>query len=96
MEKLIPISMDGPNFNCDVLRKHSQNQKEREMSSVIELGSCELDIVHDTLLSGITHFCWNLHKALHIMWKIFDELSARRDIYIRETCDVFPHHFFPT
>lgn len=49
MEKLIPISMDGPNFNCDVLRKHSQNQKEREMSSVIELGSCELDIVHDTL-----------------------------------------------
>ena len=61
------------------------------MSSVIELGSCGLNIVHGALLSGITQSGWNLYKVLHVMWKIFDKSPARRDINIRETsCDVFP------
>ena len=66
------------------------------MSSVIELGSCGLHIVHDAPQTGMTQSDGNLHKVLHAMWKIFDESPARRDVSIRETCDVFLLHFCKT
>ena len=71
------------------------------MSSVIELGSCGLHIVHDAPQTGMTTesldgMDGNLHKVLHAMWKIFDESPARRDVSIRETCDVFLLHFCKT
>ena len=95
--KLIQISMDGPNVNWDVLKKHSQHREEGEMTSLVQLGSCGLHIVHGALKTGMKESGWNIDKILHAMWKIFDESPARRDIYIRETtCDVFPLHFCKT
>ena len=96
-EKLIQISMDGPNLNWDVLKKHSQHRAKEEMPSLIELGSCGLHIVYGALQTGMKESDWKLEKVLHAMWKIFDESPARRDIYIRETSsDVFPLHFCKT
>ena len=96
-EKLIQISMDGPNVNWDVLKTHSQHRAKEEMPSLIELGSCGLHIVHGALQTGMKESGWKPEKVLHAMWKIFDESPARRDIYIRETsCDVFPLHFCKT
>ena len=66
------------------------------MSSVIELGSCGLHIVHDAPQTGMTQLDGNLHEVLHAMWKIFDEAPARRDVSIRKTCDVFLLHFCKT
>lgn len=93
MEKLIQIYEDDPNVNCDVLKKHFQHQEEGEISSVIELGSFGLQIVHGTLQTGMTRPGWNLYIVLNDMRHVFDKSPVRTDIYIRETCDVFPFHF---
>ena len=67
------------------------------MYSVILLGNCGLHIVHGALQIRMTQSGLNLHKVLHVIQKTFDELPARRDMYIRETrCYVFPIHFCKT
>ena len=67
VEKLIQICQDDPSVNWDVLKKHSQHQEEGEMSSVIELGSFGLHIVHGALQTGMIQPGWNLYKVLHVV-----------------------------
>ena len=83
LEKLLQISMDGPNVNWDVLKRHSQYREEKELAQLVIIGSCSLHIVS--------------HKVLHAVWKLFGESPARRDVYIKETgSEVFSLHFCKT
>ena len=89
--KLIQISIDGPNVNWKV------TEKKNEFSRLINIGSCGLHVLHGALQIGIMETDWEVSKVLLAMWKIFDESSTKRDIYIRETgCDIFPLHFCKT
>lgn len=65
MEKLIQIYEDDPIVNWDILKKHFQHQEEGEISSVIELGSFGLQIVHGALQTGMTRPGWNLYIVLN-------------------------------
>ena len=81
MDKMIQLSMDGPNVNWDVLKRLS-HPREEECSKVINIGSCGL---HGALQTGTVATGWDINKVLHEMWKIFDESPARRDMYLKET-----------
>ena len=77
--------------------KNTPNTGKKERHHLwMSLVVCALHILHGALQTGITQSDWNLHEVLHVMWNNFDESSARRDIYIRETCDVFPLLFCKT
>ena len=96
LEKLLQISMDGPNMNCDVLKCHSQYREEKELAQLVIIGSC-LHVVNGTFRTGMMETDWDIHKVLQAVWKLFDESPARRDVYIKETgSEVFPLHFCKT
>ena len=42
-------SMDGPNVNWDVLKMHSKYREENELSEVVNICSCSVDVMHGTL-----------------------------------------------
>ena len=95
--KLLQVSMDGPNVNWDVLKLHSSYREQNECSKLINIGSCELHVLHGALRTGLMKTDWEINKVLHAMCKKFNESPARRDICITETgCDIFPLHFTKT
>ena len=97
LEKLLQISMDGPNVNWDVLKCHSQYREEKELAQLVIIGSCDLHVVNGAFRTGMMETDWDIHKVLHAVWKLFDESPARRDVYIKETgSEVFPLHFCKT
>ena len=97
MEKLLQISMDGPNVNWDVLKRHSQHREEKELAQLVIIGSCGLHVVNGAFRTGMMETDWDIHKVLHAVWKLLDESPARRDVYIKETgSEVFPLHFCKT
>ena len=85
MDKMIQLSMDGPNVNWDVLKRLSLSREEKESSKLINIGSCGLHVVHGALQTGTVATGVYINKVLHAMWKIFDESPARRDMYLKET-----------
>ena len=97
LEKLLQISMDGPNVNWDVLKRHSQYREEKELAQLVIIGSCDLHVVNGAFRTGMMETDWDVHKVVHAVWKLFDESPARRDVYIKETdSEVFPLHFCKT
>ena len=97
LEKLLQISMDGPNVNCDVLKHHSQYREEKELAQLVIIGRCCLLVVNGAFRTGMMETDWDIHRVLHAVWKLFDESPARIDVYIKETgSEVFPLHFCKT
>ena len=97
LEKLLQISMDGPNVNWDVLKRHCQYREEKELAQLVIIGSCGLHVVNGAFRTGMMETDWDIHKVLHAVWKLFDESPARRDVYIKEIgSEVFPLHFCKT
>ena len=85
LEKLLQISMDGPNVNWDVLKRHSQYREEKELAQLVIIGSCGHHVVNGAFRTGMMETDWDIHKVLHAAWKLFDESPTRRDVYIKET-----------
>lgn len=90
-EKLIQLSMDGPNTNWEVLRLLQENRTENEAPSIINIGSCSLHVIHGAFQTGNNKTDWRIDKLLRAMWQIFHDSPARRDIFITVTgSDIFP------
>ena len=88
LEKLLQISMDGPNVNWDVLKCHSQYREEKELTQLVIIGSCGLHVVNGAFRTGMKETNWDIHKVLHAVWKLFDESPAKE-----RSSEVFPLHF---
>ena len=88
---MIQFSMDGPNTNWKVFDSLQNHREELEDSSLLNLRSCELHLVHVAFKTGLQESSWDIHKILKAMWKIFQDNPAKRETYsrINET-DVFP------
>ena len=88
-EKMIQLSMYGPTTNWKVLTLIQNHREEKEWPSIINIGSCGLHIVHGAFQTGASKSGWEIDKIL--MWQIFHDSPARRDVYIRiNESDVFP------
>ena len=87
LEQLQQLSMDGPSTNWSVLKLLHKDHCEKDYPNIIDIGSCSLHVVHGAFKSGIEATNWDLKKIMKVMWKIFDDSPARRDIYIK-ICEV--------
>ena len=97
LNKMLQLSMDGPNVNWDVLLCQHQYRTEKEFPDIIIIGSCGLHILHGALKTGVKSTNWELDKILKAMWRLLYDSPARRDIYIKETmCDIWPLSFCGT
>ena len=90
MAKFLQLSMDGRNTNWNVLNHLVENG----YKNLIEISSCSLHTVHGFFQTAATKTCWELHKVLKAMYKIFNESPARRDVYLKErSSSRFPMKF---
>ena len=94
LERLLQLSMDGPNTNWCVLKLLQEDRCEKDYPNIIDIGSCSLHVVHGAFKSGIEATNWDLKKTMKAMWKIFDDSPARRIIYVK-ICEVneFPARY---
>ena len=82
LERLLQLSMDGPNTNWSVLKLLHEGRYKKDYPNIIDIGSCSLHVVHGAFKSGIEATNWDLKKIMKATWKFFDDSPARRNIYI--------------
>ena len=56
---------------------------EKDYPKIIDIGSCNLHVLHGAFKPGVEATDWFLNKILKAMWKIFDNSPARQDTYIK-------------
>ena len=85
---------DGLSTNWNVLDLINDHQVANGFQNTLDIGSCLLHILHGAFQTGMIKLGWNIGKILQALCKIFDELPARRDLYLREgRSEVFPMKF---
>ena len=80
LERLLQLSMDGPNANWSVFKLLHKDRCEKDYPNIIDIGSCSLHVVHGAFKSGIEATNWDLKKIMKALWKIFDDSPVRRNI----------------
>ena len=73
----------------------AENKENDELSPVINIGTCGLHTVHNSLKAGIKSSWWIVGKAMKAMWKLLNESPARREKCVApgET-SLFPLSFY--
>ncbi|XP_067268442.1 uncharacterized protein [Chanodichthys erythropterus] len=78
LQKLLSVSMDGPNVNCKFLELLQQEHHEQfGGTQLIVVGSCGLHTLHNACKHGFS--VWKLEKVLRAMHVLFHNAPARRE-----------------
>nr|XP_055062823.1 uncharacterized protein LOC129445852 [Misgurnus anguillicaudatus] len=93
MQKLLSVSMDGPNVNWRFLELLQQEQREQfGGTQLIVEGSCGLHTLHNACKHGF--LVWQLEKVLRALHILFHNTPARREDFTTLTkCTKFPKTF---
>ena len=79
---ILQISSDGPNANLTFIELMEENRETEELSPLIDIGTCGLHTVHNSLKAGIKSSRWILGKVMKAMWKLLNQSPARREKYV--------------
>ncbi|XP_055620811.1 uncharacterized protein LOC129765028 [Toxorhynchites rutilus septentrionalis] len=80
LNKLLQVSMDGPNVNWSFLRELKMDFEHGE-ERLLDLGSCGLHILHGAFKEGVRCSGWNVTKYLRGIYHIFKDVPARRALF---------------
>ena len=83
--KMLQVSLDGPDVNTSFLSTLNAKRKDDELSHLISIGTCGLHTMHCSFKHGENATGWNLKKLLSSLYKIFHESPSRRSDYERLT-----------
>ena len=91
---LTQLSMDGPSVDwilLDLLKKQGEQQ---ELPKLLNIGSCNLHVIHGAFKSGFQSVQWNIGKLMKASYNLFHDSPARRADYVIVTdCENFPSCF---
>ena len=59
---MIQISLDGLNTNLKLLSEVQNECQKNKLSSLIDVGSCNLHLIHGAFKADSEKSSWNLHK----------------------------------
>ena len=85
LSRQIQLSMDGPNVNWKVLSEMKKEREEAGLSKLVDIGSCNLHIVHGALQTATEETGWKLKAVLKGSFQLFKDSPARRDDFISVT-----------
>ena len=86
--------MDGSSVNLKVLNEISKERENVSLSKLINVGSCNLHVVHGALKSATEATGWNLKSIMKSSFQVLKDSPARREDYISITgSTVFPLQF---
>ena len=77
--------MDGPNSKLKFLSEMKKLRIEDELAFLIDIGSCNLHVIHGSFKTGSESSVWNLHKILEGAFTLLHDTPARRDDYFNLT-----------
>ena len=86
LNKLLHISMDGPNVNLAFHRNFINEYEDRYQKKLLQTGVCSLHVVSGALQHGHKEAEWDINGILRTMYRIFKDSPARRADYIETTC----------
>ena len=75
--RMIQGSMDGRNTNLKVLEEYQKKRVEGELPQFIDIGTCNLHIIHGAFETEATKCCWNLKKLLKGVHRILNDTPAQ-------------------
>lgn len=82
LSKLIMLAMDGPNVNKSLWNKMNSAVKYFGSPGLINIGSCNLHIVHNAFGSGLKEAPFHqIEDYAHNVYKWFKQSAARRQDY---------------
>lgn len=77
LDKILQISMDGPNVNWKFLRLLNENEDVK----LLQLGSCGLHVLHGAFQTGHKAAQWSINEFLRGIYWLFKDSPARRTCY---------------
>ena len=83
INKLIQISMDGPNVNWRMYEDFSSEFKTDTNQGVLNIGSCGLHIVNGAFLTGAKASGWSVDDNLMCLYRLFNDAPARREDFMK-------------
>ena len=82
LEKLLSISMDGPNVNWATLNLIKKDlQKTPESPQLIEFGSCSIHVLHGAVKTGHSEVNWKVFDFLRSAYHLFNNFPSRKAEY---------------
>lgn len=86
LDKVIQVSMDGPNVNWSFFR--TLNQKiivDETTPDILDLGSCSLHVLHGAFQNGHKKTVWNINQFLRQIYYYFNDRPARKADFSNNT-----------
>ena len=97
LNKMIQVSMDGPNTNWKYVKYLKRCWLENEQHQLMDIGSCSLQIIHGAFKTGTENTNWELKKVLKGPFTLLHDPPARRDDCVSLTgSSTFPLFFCAT
>ena len=81
-KNFLQISSDGPNVNLKFLELMAESRETEELSPLIDIGTCRLHTVHNSLKVGIKSSRWIVGKVMKAMWKLLNKSPALREKFV--------------
>ena len=75
------ISMDGPNVSLKFYREFLQKRKDENYHSLIDMGSCGLNVIQGSLGTGVDDSQWILKELIKGAYQLFYNTPAGWDDY---------------
>lgn len=97
LQRLLSVSMDGPNVNLKFLndlQAYLLNDTDDSQPRLLQFGTCTLHIVHGAYKTAHVNSEWNINKFLRSLYYFFKDVPSRRNDYrqISGSC-LFPQKF---
>jgi hypothetical protein len=94
LKLLLQVSMDGPAVNWKCLELLAADEDAGLNNKLIEMGSCDLHVIHCAFQTGHKASGWNVNAYLRALYGLFKDSPARRADYSELTgSKMFPKKF---
>ena len=82
MKDMVQLGMDGPSVNWKLYENLSQKLQQEYGTSLINIGSCGLHVVHNSFKRGIASTEWKVSSFLSSLYYLLKDAPARLEDYI--------------
>ena len=83
IKQMVQISMDRPNINWAFIDLMKKTMSDDFDSTLINIGSCELHIVHNSFKAGVTSSGWIISDFLSSPYYLFKDSPAKKEDYVK-------------
>ena len=94
--KMVQVSMDGSKVSWSLMEKLNSAPDKNELSGLIDIGSCNLHIMHGAFKTGVESTNWNVKHTLKGAFHLLHDAPSRRAIYASLRGVQYPQFFCGT